>query len=98
LPPQKILVEIDQVGALPADPADDLLPMMVLGLPTGVGLGVVEEVDAGVEGGRSCTSAAASTFDLRAERDPGAEGQCRDVEAAVAEKTVFHGGPPSSRV
>ena len=45
---------------------------MVLGLPAGVGLRVVEEVDARLAGGTDAVDREPHV-ELRAERDPGAE-------------------------
>ena len=64
-----------------------------LGLAVGVGLGVVEEVDAVVPRRRDQFARRAAA-DLVAERDPGAERQRRQLQAGRSEAAVLHGGAP----
>jgi hypothetical protein len=53
--------------------------MITSDLPRGVGLGVVEEVDAAVVGLLHDLTGEIGV-DLGSEGDPGAEGQCADLE------------------
>ena len=60
-----------------------------LGLPGGIGLGVVEEIDARFEGGRHQLGGG-FTGDLLRESDPGAERKRADLQARFSEATIFH--------
>ena len=65
-----------------------------LALAAGVDLGVVEEVDAARPTRRPASRVAAAGVDLVVVRDPGAERQLADLQAAAAETSVLHGGGP----
>jgi hypothetical protein len=71
--------------------------MMVLALAAGIDLGVVEEVDAGVEGGGHHLDGGLG-IDLVGVGDPGAERQRADAHAGAAEAAVLHGEGPLARV
>ncbi len=60
-----------------------------LRLPGGVGLGVVEEIDARIEGGGH-QIAGGLLADLLSKRDPGAKRKRADFQTGLAEAAVFH--------
>ncbi len=86
----------DVLVALPPVLADGLAHE-ALRLPAGVGLGVVEEVHAGVERGAHAVGGEAGV-ELRAEGHPAAERQHADLEPGSSEAAVLHvhGSHPTS--